>query len=594
MKSHKVRTMSKLRQSRMHLTVLTFVLLGLSVSPPTTAATAPTVGVLSGKVMNQQGKNLVDPTCVYLWPQNTAAATGWGPSGDCIELDDKGAFSQTVRIGSYKIAVEATNVASAMFVGGPDVQTATTFAVPAKGLKGLKLKVDTLASVSGKVIDLRSKPLINPNAVIFWAADASTPDGWTALDPAADLDTDGYFTGYLPVGKYKLQIVADNVAANTFVGGDNTLAGGLVVTVAAAGLSKLAYRVPVQPEFSGTVTAIDGSALPFASAIDVWAPDDTDPSGWSLTGDEWSLSRSGEFVGYLVPGPYRLEINYGKPRIRTFFGGATIDKATTFVMPTTDLRQVDLRVGKAAAPHAVANIQGAGADKSIALMWDSGDAADEVAYYRVSTVPAAGSCVTAATMCVVSGLTNGTSYEVTIAAVNETGTTTVSAGSFVPSIPVFTAVPDSPVTTVGSSIHLRIRNAPANAKIALTGKPGVISQSVTANALGMATMTITVTSPGVVALALKAGKAAAKSTVYVPAVKWTTSAKKGKAAKLSVIGAPPNSQLRFNFSNGATVSGVSSAKAAYSGSVTFANTGSYTGAFTVNGVQFGSAVITVS
>jgi len=227
-------------------------------------------------------------------------------------------------------------------------------------------------------------------------------------------------------------------------------------------------------------------------------------------------------------------------------------------------------------------------------MWDSGDAVGAVAYYRVTTVPAAGSCVTAATMCVVSGLTNGTSYEVKIAAVNETGTTTVSAGSFVPSIPVFTAVPDSPVTTVGSSIHLRIRNAPANAKIALTGKPGVTSQTVTANALGMATMTITVTSPGVVALALKAGKGAAKSTVYVPAVKWTTSAKKGKAAKLSVIGAPPNSQLRFSFSNGAAVSGVSSAKAAYSGSVTFANTGSYTGAFTVNGVQFGSAVITVS
>ncbi|NDB18062.1 MAG: hypothetical protein EB027_02115 [Actinobacteria bacterium] len=296
------------------------------------AVTPVTAATVSGKVLNLAGKALVDPWCVYFWPESAEAPGGWARSSNCVETDERGVFSTVLPLGRYKVEVEATNVAYGMFVGGATVDVATTLTVGPKGLKGLKLKVATLAVVSGQFLDVAGKPLVNPNCVYFWFEDNTAETGWSVPDECFEIDPDGYFSAYVAPGKYKLEVQADNIALNTFFGGQNTLATATQLVVSATGLSKQVFKMPTQPPFFGKVTALDGSTLPVPDALYLWTEDATADSGWSVSGDIWDMDSKGTFYAYLVPQKYRIQIVYGTPKVRTFFGGATIEEATTFSM----------------------------------------------------------------------------------------------------------------------------------------------------------------------------------------------------------------------------------------------------------------------
>ena len=219
-----------------HLILIAAVLFtaaaGAAIAAPTAAPTAaPPMVRVSGSVVDKQSAALVDPTCLYFWPKESQEPDGWRMSIDCVDLSETGAFSTLLPVGDYKVQVEASNVVEGMFIGGIDLAKAKTFSVPVKGLVSQLLKVDTMTKVSGRVTGINSQSLANPNCVYFWNQDKTAPRGWSRPDQCADLDFTGAFTAWVPAGSHKVEVQADNVAAETFAGRDGTLLNGTVVKV---------------------------------------------------------------------------------------------------------------------------------------------------------------------------------------------------------------------------------------------------------------------------------------------------------------------------------------------------------------------------
>lgn len=568
-----------------------------SLASPSNATTtpAPTADpTVSGKVTNLKGKLLAEATCLYFWAKDVSAPLGWADSNDCVFIDERGTFEDQLPVGDYKVEVEATNVVRGMFVGGADVTKATTISVPAKGLKGLALKVNTMATVSGKVVDLKGQEIINANCVNFWSQSPSSPTTWTKPLDCAEMDFDGSFTAYVLPGKYKIEVLADNVALHVFVGGDNTLANASVVNVPAEGLSKLLYKMPVQPEFGGKIVGSDGLGMVKPDALYIWGPDAKAASGWSLTGDVWDIDKRGNFHSYLIPGPYKLEFAYGTPSVRKFFGGSSVQTATVFTMPANGMTGAVIGLGLTQPPATPASVQTATADKAVSVAWSHTNIPGAMSYAIVTATPGGATCMTTALQCTVSGLKNGTTYNLSLAFVGDGGTAVSSLGTFTPNVPVFTATPDTRLVNIGATVTLAISNAGSNGRIAIAGKPGILAQVVSANPLGYATATIKIVAAGVTTVTLKSGKLATTATMFVPIAKWATSAKRGKATALSVAAAPAGAAVVFTFTDGSKLSGIATAKNAFAGSLTFTKAGTYTGTVTVNGISYGTSTIVVS
>ncbi len=557
------------------------------------AVTPVTSAAVSGKVLNLAGKGLVDPWCVYFWPESAEAPGGWARSSECVDTDERGVFATVLPLGRYKVEVEATNVAYGMFVGGATLDVATTLTVGPKGLKGLKLKVATLAVVAGQFVDLAAKALVNPNCVYFWYEDAEAESGWSVPDECFEIDPDGFFSAYVAPGKYKLEVQADNIALSTFFGGQNTLATATPVVVPAAGLAKQVFKMPTQPPFSGKVTALDGSNLPVPDALYLWTEDPTADSGWSVSGDIWDMDSKGTFSAYLVPQKYRIQIVYGTPKVRTFFGGATIEEATTFLMPVNGLTGVMMRVGRGSAPAEPTGLEWAPRDGGLIVAWDA-PPAGSVTYTRVTASPSGATCITTGTTCTLTGLRNGVAQAVSVARTNESGTTTTDITSAVPAVPVLTLRSSASMVTAGSVISLRLTNAAPNGKVTIAGKPGVTTTNLNASRLGSASTDLTLAAAGVVSITATIGKSTAKTTVYVPMAKFTTTVKRGKALTFSIAAAKPGSAVQFSVSNGRELVGVATSKGAYAGKLIFPSAGRFTVTATVGDLTVRTATITVT
>jgi hypothetical protein len=97
------------------------------------------------------------------------------------------------------------------------------------------------------------------------------------------------------------------------------------------------------------------------------------------------------------------------------------------------------------APTGVAVAAG---DELVVVSWTAplDDGGSPVTGYTVSAVPGVGTCATAGTSCVVTGLTNGTAYTFTVVATNAVGDSAVSEPS-APVAPDAEEMPDVTITT---------------------------------------------------------------------------------------------------------------------------------------------------
>jgi hypothetical protein len=558
-----------------------------SAAAPGTASSAK----VSGLVIDQQKRALVEPNCIYFWPKAPAEPDGWAAGDECIPLNDDGSFSTVMPLGDYKIMVEATNVQTGMFVGGLNLNKATTFAVTAKGLSGLVLKVDVLNSMSGKLLSVGGQPLANPNCAYFWYADKTALSGWSRPDECVALNDDGTFKAWLAPGTYRVEVLADNVALNQFAGLDGSFAKATNVKMAKKVITGLFLKVPIQPVFSGRFINVDGTQLTGPDSFQLWTPDVSAPEGWSFSGDTWDLDSQGRFYAYLKPGSYRVKVSYGSPLVSPFYGGSAVSSALTITMPASPLTQVVMRLGQGAAPTGMTG-QVTPIDSALQVSWRSSNPAGSVAYYTATATPGGASCTTTSTSCVITGLKNGTNYAVEVSAVNESGITTTNLGTTVPAVPKPKVTTDLQQVLVGKSVAVQVVNVPANAKLTIAAKPGGSAQNVTASSNGIASASLTPTVGGIVTITVSGG-AKAQTAIYVLAASVPTTAKAGKAVTVSAIGLLPNTTAVFTFGNSSTTA-ATNAKGIATTKLLFAKGGTFSGSVTVSGVVIASPRIVVS
>ena len=563
---------------------------GAATAAPTPA---PTTVRVSGSVVDKQGASLVDPTCLYFWPKDTQDPDGWRMSFDCVDLSDTGAFSTVLPVGDYKVQVEASNVVEGMFIGGADLAKAKTLSVPAKGLVGQLLKVDTMTKVSGRVTGINSQALANPNCVYFWNQDKAAPRGWSRPDQCADLDFTGAFTAWVPAGSHKVEVQADNVAAETFAGRDGTLLNGTVVKVASKPIVRLALTVPVQPPMSGNFVIPGLSGMPRPASLTVWVPDSATASGWRATTDTWWVDSTGAFTVYLDPGRYRLQLNYGKPSKSAFFGGPTIDTARTVVMPAGSISGLNMRIGSFPPPQAPSGAMVSTFDAAMQVAWTPAPAPSVVTYSVATAQPGGAFCATAGASCTITGLKNGTDYTVTLTTVNEGGEVSLDLGTWRPAVPAPVVSVDPLILPGGGTVTLKMSSLPGNLPVTVSGKPGVTAQKLVTSANGSLQASFALRSAGKVTFSIKGKKVALTTFAYVPVAKFPASVKVNKATAFSVTGLPPRIVMQYTVGSTKTVV-TTDAKGVGATTLTFPRAGQYTVTATVNSTVVGSAVVTVS
>ncbi|NBO46183.1 MAG: hypothetical protein EBU85_04105 [Actinobacteria bacterium] len=575
--------------------VALLVALGTPITSGTAANSAPATATFAGKVRDSLGKALVNPMCLYLW---SPAGSDWTRSNSCIELDSGGSFNALVSVGSYKIEVAADNIADNTFVGGANVQTATVVTISEVGLKGVTYSVPALPTVSGTVTGASKVALVNASCVSFWVLDSQASLGWSPLQTCGEISTKNAFVAYVPVGTYKLQITADNVDSDTFVGGDGTLAKATVFTVPSAGLAKVALVTATLPAFSGKVTMLDGSVPQFPNGVNFWTPDSADPDGWSLSPAFADLDSKGAFTAYVAPGTYVLEFAYGKPRKRFVYGGATPSEGLPIAITAKGAAGQVFKIGYAGPPPAPTDVLAAGRKASILVAWTNvASATPATATTAVAAIaqPGGAFCQSTTTTCTITGLKDGTAYSISVRAFNGTASVGVNAGTIIAGAVPQTLTPDTTWASVGDTVGVNIANAQSNTSVTISAKPGGTSAAVKTNGIGGARAFVKFGSAGAVVLSLKTSAGTTNTTVWVPGVSWTTKVKASLPAKLAVLGVPASTQMRVEFSDGTpAITGTADSKGTFSASPVWKSPTTVTATVFAAGRNIGSAVISVT
>ncbi|MBU6214074.1 MAG: hypothetical protein KGP01_06500 [Actinomycetales bacterium] len=559
---------------------------------PSLAGT-PAAVTFSGVIKDTFGRNLVKPLCLFLWPSDPAAPGGWRSSIQCVDIDNSGKFSTQVAPGDYKVQVLADNVAEGGFVGGDTVATATVVTIPSNGLTGAALAIRPLALVTGTVT--AAKPgLVNAQCVVFWQRDPKADVGWSASNTCGELNSKGAFTAYVPIGDIKIQVVADNVGSDVFLGGDNTLAGATVFSVPGTGLAKLKYTVPILPKVTGKVTLADGSAPTFPDSVFLWVPDATIDLGWSLAPTFWDINKDGTFTAYLAPGTYKFEFDYGKPKQRVYFGGSTPTTAMPVAIGASGASGLLFKVGQAAAPAGQLSARAVGRSKSVAVAWSTVPGAISPDVYAATATPGGATCTSTTTTCTITGLTDGQTYTIAVRGYNAVGSISAPPVQATAGPSPQQLIPETTLTSAGSTVGMTIANAPSGTSVKISGKPGVKDVSVKTDELGAARADVLFAQAGTVTVTVKTKNGTSSTVVYVPGVVWTTSVKAGKAAKFSVVGVPPSTTVNLAFSDGTTVPLTANAKGTVDGTASWSAPTSLDATATLSGKVISSAKVTVT
>lgn len=138
---------------------------------------------------------------------------------------------------------------------------------------------------------------------------------------------------------------------------------------------------------------------------------------------------------------------------------------------------------QATTPSAPTNVSATASNSQATITWGAPllNGGASVAHYTVTSSPGGRTCISYTNSCVITGLTNGSTYTFTVAATNSAGTGSISSASNAV-VPISTVV-SSPISKSPSSISAPIVSVPDTApSIPVKGK---ISATVLAQSIGL-------------------------------------------------------------------------------------------------------------
>jgi hypothetical protein len=212
----------------------------------------------------------------------------------------------------------------------------------------------------------------------------------------------------------------------------------------------------------GTVTvSIPAGALPHQTLVDIYQVTDPARANSLLAGSNYVLSL---VVAWLAPDATVPTTQQGKPVTMTI-SNATIKKGAKIYaivndevtllgiaaqdgsaqVLITDDPEVVVVITKPDAPTGIAATSGGNASSTVSWIAPSDGGSVITAYTATSN--AGHSCTSTTTSCVVTGLTNGTSYTFTVTARNSIGTSNPSSASTA-------VIPAAPVISGGGNINV--------------------------------------------------------------------------------------------------------------------------------------------
>ena len=292
------------------------------------------------------------------------------------------------------------------------------------------------------------------------------------------------------------------------------------------------------------VDATDGSS--FGGCVDLFAPGAEIVSSWpkdaSNVPSDTALARS---TGTSMAAPHvagaAALLLQGSPQLtpaevkQILLGAASVDKisyATRLDTQTKTPNKLLFTCSSLCPPSAPRNVvatrNGSG---SISVTWEapSSNGGAAVTGYKATVSPGGQSCESTALSCTITGLTNGTSYSVTLTATNSVGTSgastavTLTAGT----VP---AAPAAPTAVAGDMSAAVSWTAPDNGGLSITGYTVTASPSgATCTTTGTLTCTVTGLVNGtnhtftvVATNSVGTGAASAASGAVMPAATWTS------------------------------------------------------------------------
>ena len=234
---------------------------------------------VSGKVTANNDRVLVNPSCIYFWVADKAAAGGFRQPDGCADIDVNGAFVTYLGPGTYRAQVQADNVADLAFAG-PDatLKNATNIKVAATPVTNMNLKVTAQPMFAGRFTTADGFAPMNLDSLRIWILNSESPSRWVDSGDAWDFTSKGAFTSYLSPGAYRLQVVFSS-GSSTFYGG-NSIDAAQTITVPDVDLTGMTLRLgTAQAPASPTGLTV----IPWDSSLQVsWAAATSSAPAYSI------------------------------------------------------------------------------------------------------------------------------------------------------------------------------------------------------------------------------------------------------------------------------------------------------------------------
>lgn len=394
-------------------------------------------GAIEGRILAPKGMSL---------DEESVSVEAYAADGTSYEfqevVDSDGHYRlEGLPTGDYRLRFWDGNreYASAYSGGASTLAAATVLPVSARATaQAGDVRFTVGGVITGKVT--------GPNSSAIPADSAAYVTGFDSTGDQvayASVQEDGTYrmTG-LPVGQIRLQFSTDAEDYVTeFYLDKATLESATPVGVSVASpAADINASLELAGSLTGTVSAADASQLPTEGEVTVTLYDSA-----GNVRDTRELWESGDFTFYgLTPGSYRVKVadSTGAFLTEYFANKATLASATPInVAAGAPSGLATIELDRPAAPSAPTNVAATPGNGSAAVSWaaTSDDGGTPVTGYVVTSLPGGVTCQSiGSTGCTVTGLTNGTSYQFTVTAINAVGSST-------PSLPSAGVIPSQPV-----------------------------------------------------------------------------------------------------------------------------------------------------
>ena len=347
---------------------------------------------------------------------------------------------------------------------------------------------------------------------------------------------------YVPsVDQAVRNLVADGVTVVVAAGNNNTYLDPSVANNPSPSCVREAIIVGASQDDDKEWYRSSGVGSSFGGCVDLFAPGVDIVSAWKDNDSVYYYSTGTSMAAPHVAGAAALLLQ-SRPELtpaevkQILLGAASTDKITYSTRAsgqTLTPNKLLFTCSSLCPPSAPRNVSvsrsGSG---SISVSWETptSNGGSAVTGYTATATPGGQSCTTTdALSCVISGLTNGTSYSVTLTATNAVGTSGAStAASVTPA--TLPAAPAAPTAIAGDMNAVVTWVAPDNGGLPITGYTVTASPGgATCSTTGALTCTVSGLSNGtnytfsvVATNAVGAGAGSAASTAVMPAATWTS------------------------------------------------------------------------